>query len=119
MTSRRPRGAADSERGSVTVEAALGIASLITVVAIAAAGVAAALTQIRVVDSAREAARVAASSGADQGRSAGQEAAPGASVSVSTGGGQVTAVGVAPARGLPGVELRARAVARIEPGQGW
>lgn len=104
------------DRGSVTVEAALGIASLVTVLAIVAAGAAAALTQIRVVDAAREAARVAAMSGVGDGRAAGQATAPGAGVTVESGGTHVTAVVVAPAHGLPGVELRARAVARIEPG---
>ena len=61
MTGPRPhRGASEADRGSVTVEAALGIASLVVVLAVAASGAAAALTQIRVVDAAREAARVAA-----------------------------------------------------------
>ncbi|MFC4755816.1 TadE family type IV pilus minor pilin [Dietzia sp. NPDC055340] len=108
------RAGADS--GSVTVEAALGIASLITVLAVAAAGAGAAATQLRVVDAAREAARVAATSGTGPGRSAGRAAAPEADVTVEAGGTHVTAVVVAPARGLPGVELRARAVARVEPG---
>lgn len=102
--------------GSVTVEAALGIASLVVVIALAAAGAAAALTQIRVVDAAREAARVAAMSGPGDGVSAGRAVAAGAEVSVEVGGSFVTAVVVAPARGLPGVELRGRAVARTEPG---
>lgn len=110
---RRPAARDD---GSVTVEAALGIASLVTVLAVVAAGAAAALTQIRVVDAAREAARVAAMSGPGEGRAAGEDAAPGADVTVESGGAHVTAVVVAPARGLPGVELRASAVARTEPG---
>ena len=113
---RRSRPATARDRGSVTVETALGIASVVTVLAIVAAGAAAALTQIRVVDAAREAARVAAMSGAGDGRAAGQATAPGAAVTVQSGGSHITAVVVAPARGLPGVELRARAVARIEPG---
>lgn len=113
---RRLREATDRDAGSVTVEAALGIASLVTVLALVAAGAAAALTQIRVVDAAREAARVAAMSGEGEGLAAGQAVAPGAGVTVVTGGGHVTAVVVAPARGLPGVELQARAVARVEPG---
>ena len=100
----------------MTVEAALGIASLVTVLVIVAAGAAAALTQIRVVDAAREAARVAAMSGVVQGRAAGEAAAPGADVTVASGGAHVTAQVVAPARGLPGVQLSARAVARVEPG---
>jgi hypothetical protein len=100
----------------VTVEAALGIASLVVVLAVAASGAAAALTQIRVVDAAREAARVAAMSGADEGTAAGRAAAPGAEVTVDGDGGTVTAHVSAPARGLPGVVLTARAVARAEPG---
>lgn len=102
--------------GSVTVETALGIASLVTVLAVIAAGAAAALTQIRVVDAAREAARVAAMSGTVDGRTAGRDVAPGADVTVAYGGTHVTAVVAVPARGLPGVELSARAVARVEPG---
>lgn len=113
---RRSRPATARDRGSVTVETALGIASVVTVLAIVAAGAAAALTQIRVVDAAREAARVAAMSGQADGQAAGRATAPGAGVTVESGGTHVTAVVVAPARGLPGVELRARAVARIEPG---
>ena len=79
---RRLRAAAARDDGSVTVEAALGIASLVVVVALAAAGAGAALTQIRVVDAAREAARVAAMSGVEEGTAAGRVAAPGADVSV-------------------------------------
>lgn len=105
-----------SDAGSVTVEAALGIASLVVVLAITAAGAAAAMTQIRVIDAAREAARVAAMSGVPDGVGAGRSAAPGARVFVNGSGSQITAVVVAPARGLPGVELRGRAVARVEPG---
>lgn len=107
---------AGRDAGSVTVEAALGIASLVVVVALAAAGAAAALTQIRLVDAARETARVAAMSGPTEGVAAGRAVAPGAQVTVDSGGASVTAVVVASARGLPGVELTARAVARIEPG---
>lgn len=115
---RRPgrAGVAARDAGSVTVEAALGIASLVVVVVLAAAGAAAALTQIRLVDAARETARVTAMSGSAEGLAAGRAAAPGAQVTVDSGGASVTAVVVAPARGLPGVELTARAVAWIEPG---
>lgn len=116
MMPRRLRAAATGDDGSVTVEAALGIASLVVVLAIAASGAAAALTQIRVVDAAREAARVAAMSGAGEGAAAGRTAAPGAQVSVDGGGANVTAHVSAPARGLPGVVLSGHAVARVEPG---
>ena len=115
MVLRRFRTGRDA--GSVTVEAALGIASLAVVVALAAAGAAAALTQVRLVDAAREAARVAAMSGPAEGLAAGRAAAPGALVEVDEGASSVTAVVVAPAAGLPGVELTVRAVARIEPGR--
>lgn len=114
--SRRFRAAATADRGSVTVEAALGIASLVVVLAVAASGAAAALTQIRVVDAAREAARVAAMSGAQEGVAAGRAAAPGAEVSVDSEGRNVTAQVSIPARGLPGVVLTGRAVASAEPG---
>ncbi|PAY23503.1 hypothetical protein CEY15_07935 [Dietzia natronolimnaea] len=114
--SRRFRAAATGDRGSVTVEAALGIASLVVVLAVAASGAAAALTQIRVVDAAREAARVAAMSGAQEGIAAGRAAAPGAEVRVDSEGRSVTAQVSVPARGLPGVVLTGRAVASAEPG---
>lgn len=113
---RRHHRAAAGDDGSVTVEAALGIASLVTVMALVATGVAAGLTQVRVVDAAREAARAAAMSGPSNGVAAGTAAAPGAAVTVESGGMHVTAVVTAPAHGLPGVELRGRAVARVEPG---
>ncbi|WP_404851184.1 TadE family type IV pilus minor pilin [Dietzia kunjamensis] len=116
MVLRRLRTASARDDGSVTVEAALGIASLVLVFGVAAAGAGAALTQIRVVDAAREAARVAAMAGPGDGVAAGRAVAPGSEVSVDGGGSFVTAVVVAPARGLPGVELRGRAVARTEPG---
>lgn len=117
MASRWLRAAtAGGDRGSVTVEAALGIASLIVVLAVAASGAAAALTQIRLVDAAREGARVAAMSGPVEGVAAGRAVAPGAEVSVDVSGTRVTAEASAPARGLPGVDLSARAVARVEPG---
>ncbi|MFL0580010.1 TadE family type IV pilus minor pilin [Dietzia sp. 179-F 9C3 NHS] len=113
---RRLRAAMAGDDGSVTVEAALGIASLVVVLAVAAAGAAAALTQIQLVGAAREAARVAAMSGIDAGAAAGRAAAPSAHVGVTGGGEWVAAEVYAPARGLPGVELSARAVARVEPG---
>lgn len=117
MTGRRRfASAVTGDEGSVTVEAALGIASLVVVMAVAVSGAAAALTQIRVVDAAREAARVAAMSGPGEGAAAGRAAAPGAEVSVRGSAAEVTARVSAPARGLPGVVLSAQAVARTEPG---
>lgn len=109
-----PGGGADS--GSVTVEAALGIASLIVVLAVSASGAAAALTQIRLVDAAREGARVASMSGAGDGMAASRAVTPGAQVSVEVSGEWATVEVSAPAWGLPGVDLAARAVARVEPG---
>lgn len=118
MVSRRPREATipAGDGGSVTVEAALGIASLVVVLAVAAAGAGAALTQIRLVDAAREGARIAAISGAGRGDEAARTAAPAATVTVDVSGRWATAEVSAPARGLPGVDLSARAVARTEPG---
>lgn len=100
----------------MTVEAALGIASLIVVLVVCVSGAAAALTQIRLVDAAREGARVASMSGSAEGTTAGRAVAPGAQVSVTVSDGWVTAEVNAPAHGLPGVDLSARAVARTEPG---
>ena len=65
----RLRRAVAGDDGSVTVEAALGIASIVLVVALAAAAAGAALLQVRLVDAAREAARVSARDGErDRGR---------------------------------------------------
>lgn len=102
----------------MTVEAALGIASLVVVLAVAAAGAAAMLTQLRLVDAARESARVAAMAGPAEGVAAGRTAAPGAEVAVDVDDRWATARVSATARGLPGVDLSARAVARLEPGVG-
>jgi len=113
---RRLRAACAGDDGSVTVEAAIGLASVVTVVVLSATAAGAALVQVRLVDAAREAARVAASAGTGDGVAAGRASAPaGARVAVS-GGAEVTAVVEAAAPGVPGVELRARAVARAEPG---
>ena len=115
---RRLRRAVGGDDGSVTVEAALGIASIVTVLLVGVGGVQAVVCQLQVVDAAREAARVAAVEGPGAGGEVGRAVAPeGAMVSVA-GGAMVTAEVVAPAAGLPGVQVRARAVARAEPGVG-
>lgn len=107
----------------VTVEAALALGSIVTVLAMAVGGLGALLTQISAVDAAREAARVAAVSGVDAGADAGVRSLgerPG-EVTVDFDGTAMTATVRVDAPGLPhwsGIELTAEAVAHAETGVG-
>jgi hypothetical protein len=96
----------------------LAIASLVTVLALAVAALAAMVTQVGCVDSAREAARLAAR-GDDRGAAdAAAMLGPGGSVlQVRRDGAYVIARVTARAPLLPGLSLEAEAVAVIEPGQ--
>ncbi|MBF6173238.1 TadE family type IV pilus minor pilin [Nocardia blacklockiae] len=101
----------------MTVEAAIALAALVVVVVLCIGGLLAAPTQIRCVDAAREAARLAARGAtADAVPVARRIAPPGASVTVRTEGDQVIAVVTAPAPLLP-LELHAEATAQREPGE--
>lgn len=114
---RSPLRTRDGEAGSVTIEAALGLAVLALVLALCLAGIACLLAQLRCADAAREAARLAAR-GDDAGAAAAVSvlAPAGASLSLS-GGDLVTAtVTAAPVGGLlPGVRIEASASAAREP----
>ena len=107
------------DRGMVTVEAALALCSLVIVLALAFAGISAVAAQLRCVDAAREAARLAARGEPDRGQELARRLAPrGAVVQVNVHGDEVTArVSMdSVAELLPGVEVAAEAAAVLEPG---
>jgi hypothetical protein len=113
-----------SELGAVTAEAAVVIPLLLAVTLGLVWTVALAVTQVRVVDAAREVARAAARGDSDAVATArGRQVAPDdARVEISRSGGQVAARVVVDVRGpgglfgfLPPVPVRAEAVAAEEP----
>jgi Flp pilus assembly protein TadG len=115
-SSRRRR---DGERGSATVEAAIAVCAVVVVLAIALAGSAAVLAQVRCTDAAREAARLVARGEPEQAERAARRVAPaGASVVIRVQGDEVVVeVAARPGRGiLPGLSVRAEAMAVLEPG---
>lgn len=80
------------------------------------AGIGAVLAQIRCVDAAREAARLAAR-GDEAAVQVAQRVAPaGAQIGIRQDGEFITATVTVGAPGLPGLGLRAEAVAVVEPG---
>ena len=109
----------DGDRGTVTVEAALALCSLVVVLALVLAAVSAVAAQLRCVDAAREAARLTARGEQDRAENLALRIAPrGAMVQVTVRGDEVTArVSVDPVAGLlPGIEVGAEAAAVLEPG---
>ncbi|MGI9062564.1 MAG: TadE family type IV pilus minor pilin [Pseudonocardiaceae bacterium] len=103
----------------MTVEAALALSSLVLVFAVALAGVSAVAAQLRCIDAAREAARLAARGEQDSAESVARRLAPGgAIVRIEVRGEEVVAsVSADPVGGLlPGVDVGAEAVALREPG---
>jgi hypothetical protein len=112
-------GADSQDRGSVTVEAALALCSLVVVLALAVAGVSAVAAQLRCIDAAREAARLTARGEQDRAEELARRLAPsGAVVDLSVRGDEVTARVSADsvAALLPGIEIGAEAAAVLEPG---
>ncbi len=112
---RRRTGRA-GDRGSVTIEAAVGLAVLALVLAACLAGIACLLAQLRCADAAREAARLAARGDDSSAAQAVSALAPsGAQWSVESGEVVTVTVTVAPAGGLlPGVVISASAAAARE-----
>lgn len=113
-----PGGRAD-DRGAVTVEAAIALCSLVAVLALALAGVGAIIAQLRCIDAAREAARLAARGQAELGERVARRLAPAdASVRIDLHANTVTVrVDADPVAGLlPGVDVDAEAFAILEPG---
>jgi Flp pilus assembly protein TadG len=107
------------DRGTVTVEAALALCSLVVVLALVLSAVSAVAAQLRCVDAAREAARLTARGEPDRAEDLARRIAPpGAVVAVTVQGDEVTArVSADPVAGLlPGIEVGAEAVALLEPG---
>jgi hypothetical protein len=93
------------------------VAALVVVLALYLAGLTALAIQVRCVDAAREAARLAARgddrAAAEMARTVGPA---GAGLEVRRGDGRVAARVVARAPLLPGITITAEAVAAIEPG---
>jgi hypothetical protein len=115
----RSPNAEPSDLGAVTVEAAIVVFSLVLVLAMGASAVMALVGQVLCTDAAREAARVIARGEPDRAKDLVQAIAPnGAQLTVHTDGDTVQVVVTAiPAGGLlPGVHLKARAFAVLEPG---
>ncbi|MFL6150647.1 MAG: TadE family type IV pilus minor pilin [Pseudonocardiaceae bacterium] len=107
------------DRGSVTVEAALALCSLVVVLALVLAAVSAVAAQLRCIDAAREAARLTARGEQGRAEEIARRIAPrGAVVALTVRGDEVTArVSANPAAGLlPGVDVGAEAAAVLEPG---
>lgn len=107
------------DEGSVTVEAALGLAGLTVVTVLLVAGLTVLTSQLRCTDAAREAARLLARGQPHEAAAAVHQIAPsGASLSVQQTGDAISVqVTARPAGGLlPAVHLDATAYAVAEPG---
>lgn len=110
-----------ADRGSVTVEAALSLFTVVLILAMALAGIGCAVAQVRCVDAAREVARLLArGDNAGAATALAQTGPSGASMSTHVGPEMVSVtVRARPVGGLlPGVQLSATAVAAMEPGVG-
>ncbi|WP_390183466.1 TadE family type IV pilus minor pilin [Haloechinothrix salitolerans] len=107
------------DTGTVTVEAAISLASLVGLLVLVLAGIGAVTDQLRCTDAAREAVRLAARGDPDAARRAVAAIAPnGASLEfVPDADGLVAVVRSVPVGGLlPGVRIEGAAFAIIEPG---
>lgn len=120
VASRRVGAARGGDRGSVTVEAAVVIPILVVVLMACLAGISCVALQVRCIDAAREAARLAGRGDLDGARSAAAQLAGDATVDIAVGVRQVqVAVSAEPLGGwLPGVRISARSVAAVEGGSG-
>ncbi|MGW0179423.1 TadE family type IV pilus minor pilin [Nocardia sp. NPDC003345] len=108
-----------ADDGAVTVEAAIALGALAAAVVLCVGAVFAAVTQVRCVDAAREAARLAARGDRAGAEPAARRVAPeGADISLRYEGERVVAVVTSETPLLPTLELRAEAVAVLEPGVG-
>ncbi|MGW1743185.1 TadE family type IV pilus minor pilin [Nocardia sp. NPDC001965] len=104
------------ETGSVTVEAAIALGAIAVTAALCVGAVFAAVTQVRCVDAAREAARLAARGDRAVAVDAARRVAPdGAEISLRDEGDRVIALVSSDTPLLPLLELRAEAVAVKEP----
>ncbi|MGW5387613.1 TadE family type IV pilus minor pilin [Nocardia sp. NPDC003963] len=104
------------ETGSATVEAAIALGAIAVTAALCVGAVFAAVTQVRCVDAAREAARLAARGDRAVAVDAARRVAPdGAVISLRDEGDRVIALVTSDTPLLPALELRAEAVAVREP----
>ncbi|WP_085241410.1 TadE family type IV pilus minor pilin [Mycobacterium europaeum] len=98
------------------MEAALGVATLVVVLVLCLAGVTALSMQVRCVDAAREAARLAARGDERSALGAARRIAPaGARVELRRDGEFLVATVVARSRLLPALDIAAKAVSAAEP----
>lgn len=103
----------------MTVEAALALAALAVALALCLSGVTAVIMQVRCVDAAREAARLAARGDEYNAVVVARRIAPdGAAVTVQRDGGYVVAVVSARSALLPGLGISAEGVSAVESGVG-
>ncbi|WP_433730109.1 TadE family type IV pilus minor pilin [Nocardia sp. CA-129566] len=101
----------------MTVEAAIALAAIVVAVVLCVGALLAASTQVRCVDAAREAARLAARGDHANAVSAARRVAPpAADISLRSAGDRVVATVSARSPLLPLLVLRAEAVASREPG---
>ncbi|WP_203471440.1 TadE family type IV pilus minor pilin [Mycolicibacterium chubuense] len=104
------------DSGAVTVEAAFAILSLVAVLVVCAAGLTAVSMQVRCVDAAREAARLAARGDDAGATAAARKVAPAdAAVDVRRDGEFVVATVTSTSALLPGLKIAARGVSALEP----
>lgn len=111
-------GPTSRDRGSVTVEAALGICSIVAALVLGVAAAGLVIGQLRCTDAANEAARLVARGERDRASQAVAAVAPsGADLTVTVQGDEITAEvrSRAPGGLIPGQWLRARAYAVLEP----
>ncbi len=107
----------DTDRGSVTVEAAIAVGTLVVVAAAVIAAVATVLASIRCVDAARELARAAARGDAERGRTVAARIAPtGARMDLRADGEMVVVVVAAEPVGVLPLEVSGTATGLMEPG---
>ena len=111
------RGIRQADDGAVTVEAAIALASIVTVVVLCVGGVLAVSMQVRCVDAAREAARLVARGDRESAVTTDRRIAPeDASISVEIVDGFAVAVVSAESALLPLVDISSEAVAAVESG---
>ena len=100
------------------MEAALGVATLVAVLALCLAGVTAVSMQVRCIDAAREAARLAARGDERSAVAAAHDVAPGgAVVQLRRNGDFVVATVTARSNLLPALAITASGVSAVEPPQ--
>ncbi|OBI84103.1 TadE family type IV pilus minor pilin [Mycobacterium sp. 1245805.9] len=99
------------------MEAALAIATLVVVLVLCLAGLTAVSMQVRCIDAAREAARLAARGDGSAADVARRIAPDGSRIQVRRDGDFLVATVVARSKLLPSLDIAARAVSAAEPGR--